>query len=108
MLTQGITTINAGEGVSAAPLDDEAARRQGWKTMAEYFELLELEGLPMNVVQTVGHTQIRQIVLGDTDRRPNDKELEQMREHGPRSDGGRGDRRLDRADLSARRLRIDR
>ncbi len=80
LLTQGITTINAGEGVSAAPLDADAAQSQGWKTMAEYFELLELQGLPMNVVQTVGHTQIRQIVLGDTDRRPNDKELQQMRD----------------------------
>jgi len=80
LLTQGITTINAGEGVSAAPLGDSAAPRQGWKTMAEYFELLELQGLPMNVVQTVGHTQIRQIVLGDTDRRPNEEELRQMRE----------------------------
>ena len=80
MLTQGITTINAGEGVSAAPLDDDAASSQGWKTMAEYFQLLEMQGLPMNVVQTVGHTQIRRIVLGDTDRRPNDAELKQMRE----------------------------
>ena len=80
LLTQGITTINAGEGVSAAPLSDDAAGKQGWKSMAEYFELLELEGLPMNVVQTVGHTQVREIVLGDTDRRPNDKELQQMRD----------------------------
>lgn len=80
LLTQGITTINAGEGVSAAPLGNDSAPRQGWKSMAEYFELLELQGLPMNVVQTVGHTQIREIVLGDTDRRPNDKELQQMRD----------------------------
>src|SRR5262245_12307619 len=29
LLTQGITTINAGEGASAAPLGDEAARRLG-------------------------------------------------------------------------------
>jgi N-acyl-D-amino-acid deacylase len=79
LLTQGVTTINAGEGISAAPLDGESAAREGWKTMGEYFQLLELEGLPINVVQTVGHTQIRRIVLGDTDRRPNDKELEQMR-----------------------------
>ncbi len=79
LLTQGITTINAGEGVSAAPLDEGSARSEGWQTMAEYFQLLELQGLPMNVVQTVGHTQIRKIVLGDTDRRPNDNELEQMR-----------------------------
>ncbi len=79
LLTQGITTINAGEGVSAAPLDDSSGRSEGWTTMAEYFQLLELQGLPVNVVQTIGHTQVRQIVLGDTDRRPSDEELERMR-----------------------------
>jgi N-acyl-D-amino-acid deacylase len=79
LLTQGITTINAGEGVSAAPLDADAGASSGWTSMAEYFQLLELKGLPLNVVQTVGHTQVRQIVLGDTDRRPSDEELERMR-----------------------------
>ncbi|MCC7475195.1 MAG: serine hydrolase, partial [Pirellulales bacterium] len=78
LLSQGITTINGGEGVSAAPLEGEEARSQGWNTMGEYFQLLELEGLPLNLVQTVGHTQVRQIVLGDTDRRPNDEELKRM------------------------------
>ncbi len=78
LLTQGITTINAGEGGSAAPLGDEQGRRAGFATMAEYFALIELRGLPINVVQTVGHTQIRQIVLGDVERRPSDEELVQM------------------------------
>ena len=78
LLTQGITTINAGEGVSAAPLDKEAGGRQGWTTMAEYFALLESNGLPVNVVQTVGHTQVRRIVLGDAERRPSADELLRM------------------------------
>ena len=78
LLTQGITTINAGEGVSAAPLDKEAGTRQGWTTMAEYFALLESNGLPVNVVQTVGHTQVRRIVLGDAERRPSADELQKM------------------------------
>ena len=47
--------------------------------MAEYFQLLELQGLPVNVVQTIGHTQVRELVLGDMDRRPNDEELDRMR-----------------------------
>jgi N-acyl-D-amino-acid deacylase len=79
LLTQGITTINAGEGSSAAPLSPAEGTRKGWTTMAEYFALLELNGLPVNVVQTVGHTQVRRIVLGDVDRRPTDAELEQMK-----------------------------
>ena len=79
LLTQGITTINAGEGASAAPLSDEEGRRKGWTTMAEYFTLVELQGVPINVVQTVGHTQVRRIVLGDVDRRPTDDELSRMK-----------------------------
>ncbi len=79
LLTQGITTINCGEGASAAPLGKDAAARLGYSTMAEYFQLLEMKGLPVNVAQTVGHTQVRRIVLGDVDRRPTEAELEQMR-----------------------------
>ena len=84
LLTQGITTINAGEGVSAAPLDEDEARQAGWRTMAEYFAAIEKTGLPVNVAQTVGHTQIRRIVLGssqsgEADRRPSAAETDQMR-----------------------------
>ncbi len=79
LLTQGITTINAGEGASAAPLSDAEGLREGWTTFAEYFTLLELKGLPVNVVQTVGHTQVRRIVLGEVERRPNEEELDRMR-----------------------------
>lgn len=78
LLTQGITTINAGEGVSAAPLSESDGNRLGWRTMSEYFTLLELQGLPINVVQSVGHTQVRRIVLGDAERRPTPEELAQM------------------------------
>jgi N-acyl-D-amino-acid deacylase len=78
LLTQGITTINAGEGVSAAPLAEEEARTAGWRTMGEYFRVVETKGVPINVAQTIGHTQVRQIVLGDVDRRPSEAELAQM------------------------------
>lgn len=78
LLTQGITTINAGEGGSAAPLSDKEELKQGYTTLAEYFTLVESKGLPVNMVQTVGHTQVRRIVLGDVDRRPSDEELGQM------------------------------
>lgn len=79
LLTQGITTINAGEGDSAAPLDETEGAGRGWRTMGEHFQLLDLKGLPVNVVQTVGHTQVRRLVLGEIDRRPDDGELERMR-----------------------------
>ena len=79
LLTQGITTINAGEGASAAPLSRENAKRAGYATMREYFALLEMKGLPVNLVQTVGHTQIRRLVLGEVERRPSSAELEKMK-----------------------------
>jgi N-acyl-D-amino-acid deacylase len=78
LLTQGITTINAGEGVSAAPLDEDEARRLGWRTMAEYFRRIDEKGLPINMAQTIGHTQVRRLVLGDVDRRPSGAEQLQM------------------------------
>lgn len=79
LLTQGITTINAGEGESAAPLSSEEGQRKGWTTMAEYFTLVESQGLPVNVTQTIGHTQVRRIVLGDVDRRPTEEEMGRMK-----------------------------
>jgi len=79
LLTQGITTINAGEGQSDAPLDAKNAATAGWTTMTEYFTVLEKAGLPLNVVQTVGHTQVRRIVLGAVDRQASPVELERMK-----------------------------
>ena len=79
LLTQGITTINAGEGSSAAPVSEQDAKSLGWQNMAEYFQLLELKGMPVNVVQTVGHTQVRRLVMGEDNRRPSDDELNEMK-----------------------------
>lgn len=79
LLLQGVTTLNAGEGQSDAPLGGKDAESAGWRTMAEYFDRLDKTGMPMNVVQTVGHTQVRQLVLGDTDRKATPEELERMK-----------------------------
>lgn len=79
LLTQGITTINAGEGESSAPLAGDDAKRAGWSTMRQLFAKLDSAGMPMNMVQTVGHTQLRQLVIGDKDRQATPEELERMR-----------------------------
>jgi N-acyl-D-aspartate/D-glutamate deacylase len=79
LLSQGITTINAGEGDSAAPLAGDEAMRAGWSSFHEYFALLDRAGMPVNIVQTVGHTQVRRVVLGEVDRRPQPAELERMK-----------------------------
>lgn len=79
LLSQGITTLNAGEGSSDAPLAGKEATERGWSTTREFFTKLEQAGLPMNMVQTVGHTQIREIVIGDKDRQATPAELDRMR-----------------------------
>jgi N-acyl-D-aspartate/D-glutamate deacylase len=79
LLTQGITTIQAGEGASSAPLEGEAAQSRGWRTMREYFRKLEAAGMPLNVAQNVGHTQLRRIVIGDSARQATPAELDRMR-----------------------------
>lgn len=80
LLSQGITTILTGEGGSAAPLNDADAKRMGWQTMREYFALLDRKGMPVNVAQNIGHTQVRRIVIGRTDRRPTAAELAEMQD----------------------------
>ena len=79
LISQGITTINAGEGESDAPLDEAQGKRRGWRTMREFLTRLDQTGMPMNMAQTVGHTQIRQLVIGDTDRQATPEELDRMR-----------------------------
>jgi N-acyl-D-amino-acid deacylase len=80
LLTQGITTVNAGEGSSAAPIDGAEARAEGWRSMAEYFHTVELKGLSLNLAQTVGHTQVRRRVMGDENRKPAPDELTRMKD----------------------------
>jgi len=79
LLTQGITTINCGEGRSDAPLGEEDSRKSGWRTMSEFFALLEKSRLPLNMVQTVGATQVRAIVVGLEDKRATPEQLERMK-----------------------------
>jgi N-acyl-D-aspartate/D-glutamate deacylase len=79
LLTQGVTTIQAGEGGSSAPLEGQAAQSRGWRTMREFFRKLEAAGMPLNVAQNVGHTQLRRIVIGDSARQATPAELDRMR-----------------------------
>ena len=47
--------------------------------MREYFRKLESVGSPINVAQTIGHTQVRRIVIGDSARQASAAELERMK-----------------------------
>jgi N-acyl-D-aspartate/D-glutamate deacylase len=79
LLTQGITTINCGEGASDAPLGEAEGQARGWRSMREYFVVLERAGLPMNAVQTVGHTQVRVLAVGLEDRQATAEQMAKMK-----------------------------
>jgi N-acyl-D-amino-acid deacylase len=87
---QGITTEITGEGGSAGPLNDSiiAADQASydhlkitpdWRTLGQYFARLERQGMGINLASYVGATQVRRVVLGDSNRTPNAEELERMK-----------------------------
>jgi N-acyl-D-amino-acid deacylase len=87
---QGITTEITGEGGSAGPLNDSiiAADQASydhlkitpdWRTLGQYFARLEHQGMGINLASYVGATQVRRVVLGDSNRTPNAEELERMK-----------------------------
>jgi N-acyl-D-amino-acid deacylase len=89
-LSQGITTEITGEGASVAPQDaltvsqlqpdlDRYHLKVDWTTLDGYFNRLEKAGTPLNIGTYVGAAQVREAVLGDVDRAPTDRELEQMK-----------------------------
>ena len=86
---QGITTEVTGEGDSVAPLNDRmitADRGEyahlkitpDWRTMGQYFERIEKQGMGINLASYVGATSVRRMVLGDADVQPTTEQLEQM------------------------------
>jgi N-acyl-D-amino-acid deacylase len=88
---QGITTEITGEGNSAAPLNERMieADRVGfehlkitadWRTLAQYFNRLERQGLGINLATYVGATSVRRMVIGDDNRPPTAPELEKMKQ----------------------------
>lgn len=87
---QGITTEITGEGGSVAPLNDRIIQADHvgyehfkltptWRDLAGYFARLEKQGLGINLATYVGATQIRRVVLGDSNRAPSPAELETMK-----------------------------
>jgi len=88
---QGVTTEvfpNCGSG--PAPLKGEAVelvkddlRELGlslnWSTMAEYMRRMERQGISLNVALLIPHGTLRACVLGFENRRPTEKEMEEMK-----------------------------
>jgi dihydroorotase/N-acyl-D-amino-acid deacylase len=87
---QGITTEITGEGGSAAPLNDSIIAEDrtdyehyqvtpDWRTLDQYFARLEKQGIGLNFATYVGATQVRRMVLGESDRTPTAEQLDSMR-----------------------------
>ncbi len=87
---QGITTEITGEGGSVAPLNDAIIKADhvtyqhfgitpDWRDLSQYFTRLEKQGLGINFATYVGATQVRRMVLGDSDRAPTAAELDRMK-----------------------------
>ena len=87
---QGITTEITGEGGSAGPQNDEIIKElhseyqhlqisPDWRTLRQYFERLEKQGVGINFASYVGATQVREMVLGFADRQPTAAQLDEMK-----------------------------
>jgi N-acyl-D-amino-acid deacylase len=92
---QGVTSELIGHcGDTPAPLAIDAERRQqlidyergagpdldwNWSTFAEYLDVLDAARPAVNCLPLVGHTPLRVMAMGMTDRRPRGPELDLMR-----------------------------
>src|SRR3954469_5246085 len=87
---QGITTEITGEGGSIAPLNDKIIRADHvgwehygltptWRDFAGYFARLEKQGMGINLASYVGMTEVRRMVLGDSNITPTPRQLDSMK-----------------------------
>ena len=89
-LFQGVTLEVMGEGDSIAPLNDSMAKlaqsREGdikypvnWRSLDQYYHVLEQKGISVNVASVVGAATARANVLGERDVQPTPEQLREMR-----------------------------
>jgi len=85
MVHQGVTTMVLGEANSAGPVAGKArwaapaAVTERWRTLGEYFRLLEKRGVPTNIASYVGLGQVWECAVGYDMRRPTAAEMAEMR-----------------------------
>ena len=80
-ITQGITSEITGEVHSAWPqvaLGEQPNPRYPWRSLGEYFDYIEKQGIAINIGTYVGTSSVRQAVMGDVTRHPTDAEMRQM------------------------------
>jgi len=77
-IRQGVTLDIMGESGSVAPRDGLEGE-ETWTTFAEYFDLLEKQGIAMNIISHVAEGQVRQVVMGYNPEPASSQQLEQMK-----------------------------
>lgn len=90
-IRQGVTTEICGNcGDSPFPWDEEKSRdtiaavsreyqlEANWRTLAGYWQRLEKNGVAVNVATLLGHSTLREAVMGADDRPPTTAELQRM------------------------------
>ncbi len=78
-IKQGVTLEVFGEGWSPGPRKKKNSKDTLWTSLGSYFDFLEHKGVSTNFASFVGATTIRAYVLGHDNRKPNEKELAQMK-----------------------------
>ncbi len=77
---QGVTLEIFGEGWSPAPVERNSKRNNSpWETMDEFFNYLQQKGTSVNFASFVGHSTVRNCILGLKNRQPTTQEMEQMK-----------------------------
>ena len=76
-IRQGVTTEVIGESGSIAP-QPAATADQPWTDFAGYFAVLEKRGIAVNLLSYVGLGTVRELVIGDGNRKPTADELQKM------------------------------
>jgi N-acyl-D-amino-acid deacylase len=88
-LTQGITLMVSGEGTSVAPVNERTLRDQkpyfdkyhitpSWRTLEEFFRLLEANPPAIHFATFVGAGGLRDLVVGKENRAATSSELAEM------------------------------
>jgi N-acyl-D-amino-acid deacylase len=89
-IRQGVTTQILGEGWSWGPVNDAIKKRMkseqvnihydiDWTTLSQYLLFLQRKGVSHNVASFVGATTIREMVLGNDNKKPTPPQLENMK-----------------------------
>ncbi len=88
-IRQGVTTEILGEATSAGPFrlgSKEKPRQESpiydvkidWQTLGEYLQRLQASGISVNAGSYVGSMTVRRYVMGETNRKARQAEIEQM------------------------------